>query len=150
MKVINYFDSDKKEYWLKEFQKNDWVSGELLNSFITQGIFFKKLGEGSKLLFLIDNDKLISFCTYARRDDLENTDLTPWMGFVYTFPQYRGHHYVSKLLEEVNRLAKEEGYKEVYISTNNIGLYEKYGCTYKETVVDPDGYSARVYVYRVR
>ena len=72
------------------------------------------------------------------------------MGFVYAFPQYRGHHYVGELFKEVNRLAKEQGYKSVYISTGHIGLYEKYGCEYLETIHDVDGKYCRVYVHTVK
>ncbi len=150
MKVINYFDSDNKDFWLEQLKKNDWVAGGLLVSFITENKFFEKVGDGSKILLLTDENKLISFCTYAKRDDIQNTDLTPWMGFVYAFPEYRGHHYVGKLFEEVNRLAKEQGYKEVYISTNYAGLYEKYGCEYKTRIYDSPDKSSRVYIYHVK
>ena len=41
-----------------------------------------------------DNNKLISFCTYAELDEIQPTDLTPWIGFAYTFPEYRGNRYL--------------------------------------------------------
>lgn len=53
------------------------------------------------------------------KDDIQPTDLSPWMGFVYTFPEHRGHHYVGLLMDEVERLAKREGVSEVYISTDH-------------------------------
>ena len=39
-------------------------------------------------------------------------------------------------MEEVERLAIKEGVSEVYISTNEIGLYEKYGCEFKTEMKD--------------
>ena len=33
---------------------------------------------------------MISFCTFAEHDDIPDTELTPWIGFVYTFPAFRG------------------------------------------------------------
>ena len=96
-----------------------------------------------------DGDEVISYCTYARKDDIQPTELTPWMGFVYTFPQHRGHRYAGLLFEEVERLAKQERVAEVYISTNHIGLYEKYGCEYKTQMNDMDGEPSRVYVKRI-
>ena len=33
----------------------------------------------------------ISFCTYAEKDDIQPTALTPWIGFVYTFPNIGGN-----------------------------------------------------------
>ena len=53
------------------------------------------------------------------------------------------------LFEEIERLAKEEGISEVYISTNHIGLYEKYGCEYKTQMNDIEGCPSRVYVKKI-
>ena len=71
------------------------------------------------------------------------------MGFVYTFPEHRGHRYAGKLLEEIERIAGEEGIPEVYISTDHIGLYEKYGCVLKAQMYDRNGAPTRVYVKKI-
>lgn len=71
------------------------------------------------------------------------------MGFVYTFPEYRGHRYVGLLFKEIEQLAKEENISEVFISTNHIGLYEKYGCEYKTQMMDMDNELTRVYVKKI-
>ena len=84
------------------------------------------------------------------KDDIQPTDLSPWMGFVYTFPERRGHHYAGLLMEEVERLARCDGVSEVYISTNHVGLYEKYGCVFMAEMKDLDGELSRVYSKRIR
>ncbi len=127
MEIINFFDSDRQNHWLEEIRKSDWGAGAFLHKLISNGTFFDAVGEDSKVLLLIDGDELISFCTYAQKDDIQPTELTPWIGFVYTFPEHRGHRYMGLLFEEIEHLAKEEHMPEVYISTNHIGLYEKYG-----------------------
>ena len=71
------------------------------------------------------------------------------MGFVYTFPAHRGHRYAGLLFDEAERLAKEEGVREVYLSTNHIGLYEKYGFTFMTMLDDMDGKPTKVYVKRI-
>lgn len=149
MNVINYFDSDRQEYWLHEIEKSDWRAGALLHGLLSEGTFFDAVGEGSKVLLLTDGDELVSFCTYAKKDDIQPTELTPWMGFVFTFPKYRGHRYVGLLFEEVERLAKQGHIARVYISTDHIGLYEKYGCEYSTQMKTMDGEVARVYVKRI-
>lgn len=150
MKVVNYFEIDNQEYWINKIRQSDWTAGELLYSFVINNTFYINRGEGAKILLLIEGDELISYCIYAPKDEIINTTLTPWMGFVYTYPQYRGHHYMSYLFNEVNRLAKLDGYDKVYISTGHTGLYEKYGCEYKETIHDVDGKICRVYIYHVK
>ena len=150
MKVISFFESDRQRHWLEEIGRSDWSAGKFLCNLINSGTFFAAVGAGSKILLLTDGDELISFCTYAQKDDIQPTELTPWMGFVYTFPERRGHRYVGKLFDEINRLAKEDDVSEVYISTNHIGLYEKYGCEYRIQMNDMEGNLSRVYVKRIR
>ena len=149
MKVINFFDSGRQDYWLEELKRCDWRAGVFLHQLISNGTFFEAVGEGSKVLLLTDGDELISFCTYAQKDDIQPTELMPWMGFVYTFPEHRGHRYMGLLLEEIERIAKKEHISEVYISTNHIGLYEKYGCEYRTQMNDMDGKLSRIYVKKI-
>lgn len=149
MNVISFFESDRQQDWLSAIKKSDWGAGAFLYELLSTGRFFEAVGEGSKVLLLTDGDELISYCTCAKNDDIQPTELSPWMGFVYTFPEYRGHRYVGLLFEEIERLAREEQVSQVYISTNHIGLYEKYGCEYLTTMNDMDGEPSRVYVKRM-
>ena len=149
MEVINFFDSGRQDHWLAEIKRCDWGAGLFLHQLISNGTFFEAVGEGSRVLLLIDHDELISFCTYAKKDDIQPTELTPWMGFVYTFPEYRGHRYMGRLFEAIERIAKEEHTAEVFISTNHIGLYEKYGCEYRTQMNDMDGELSRIYVKKI-
>lgn len=146
MKVTNYFDTDNKEHWIEEIKKSNWRAGPFLAKLLAEGRFFGEMGETSKVLLLTDGDKLVSYCTFAELDDIRPTDLTPWIGFVYTFPEYRGHRYAGILFDEVERLSREEGIEKVYLSTTHIGLYEKYGFEFFAMMEDIDGNPSRVYV----
>lgn len=149
MRVINYFDSDKQSHWLSEIKRSDWGAAGFLHELLSKETFFDIAGKNSIVLLLTDGDELISFCTYAEKDDIQPTELTPWMGFVYTFPEHRGHHYVGLLMEEIERLAIRDGMSEVYISTNHIGLYEKYNCEFKTEMNDMNGEPSRIYVKKI-
>ena len=150
MKVINYFESEKQAHWLEEINRSDWGAGQFLYDLLTKGNFFSAVGKNSKVLLLVDGDELISFCTYAEKDDIQPTNLTPWVGFVYTFPEHRGNRYAGLLLDEVEKLARLDGFSEVYISTNRTGLYEKYGCVFKTKLKDIEGNPSRIYVKKVK
>lgn len=89
---------------------------------------------------------LVSFCTFADKADIQPTELTPWIGWVYTFPEYRGNRYAGKLLNYAETLAEEVGFKNIYISTNHERLYEKYGYEFFEMMKDMHGEDSRVYV----
>lgn len=149
MRVINFFDSERQNRWLNEIKRSDWEAGRFLYELLSRGKFHEVTGRTSKVLLLTNGDELLSFCTYSEKDDIQPTELTPWMGFVYTFPEHRGHHYVGLLMEEIERLAIKDGVSEVYISTNHTGLYEKYGCEFKTEMNDMNGEPSRVYVKKI-
>ena len=149
MQVSNYFEIDNKEHWINEIERSDWRAGPFLGRLLREDEFFDAVGKDSRVLLLTEGDELISYCTFAEKDDIQPTDLTPWVGFVYTFPKHRGHRYAGLLFDEVERLAKERQVAEVYLSTNHIGLYEKYGWEFFGMMDDMDGEPSRVYVKRI-
>lgn len=146
MKIIEYFSADNKEYWLSKIKESDWGAGQYLHKLLTEQKLKQLVGESTKVLMLADGEILVSFCTFAEKDDIQPTDLTPWIGWVYTFPDYRGHHYAGELLHHAETLAKEDGMNNVYISTGHTGLYEKYGYEFFEIMKDVNGEDSRVYV----
>ena len=150
MNVISFYDNGRREHWLKEIARSDWNASRFLHKLLREGTFFETVGEHSRVLLLIDGDELISHCTYAEKDDIQPTDLTPWVGFVYTFPEHRGHRFAGLLFEEIERLAAEEDVPEVYLSTNHAGLYEKYGFEYLAQKTDIDGNPTKVYVKKTK
>ena len=149
MKIIEYYASPDSEHWLAQLRLCDWGAGPFLCELIDGEKFFDTLGVTSKLLLLTDGDRLVSFCTLAERDDIPDTELTPWVGFVYTYPEYRGRRCFGQLLEEAERLAAEAGFDALYISTDHIGLYEKYGCEFFRTMTDIHGGESRIYIRRI-
>jgi predicted acetyltransferase len=69
----------------------------------------------------------------------------PWIGFVYTFPQYRGHRHMGKLISYAEQIAKSNGFSNIYISTNQEGIYEKYGFSFIRIMKDRCNEDSRVY-----
>ena len=146
MEIIEFFSTDNKEYWLSKMKECDWGAGQYLEKLLREEKLKQLVGESTKVLMLVDGDNLVSFCTFAEKDDIQPTDLTPWIGWVYTFPAYRGKRYAGKMLSYAEALAKEAGIKNIYISTNHIGLYEKYGYEFFQVMKDIEGEDSRVYV----
>lgn len=145
MKIIEYFTTENKEYWLNEIGKSDWGAGQYLYQLLKENSLKKMVGETTLVPMLVDEDKLISFCTLAPLDDIQPTDLSPWIGFVYTFQQYRGHRYMGLLLDYVESISTVMGKEYIYISTNHTGLYEKYGYEFFQMDKDMGGEDSRVY-----
>ena len=150
MNVVDFYSSPDREHWLSQLRLCDWSAGPFLCELIDGERFFDTLGSTSRLLLLTDGDKLVSFCTLSERDDIPDTELTPWVGFVYTYPDYRGKRCFGQLLSEAGRLAAADGFGSLYISTDHTGLYEKYGCELFGTMKDIHGGESRIYIKKLK
>ena len=145
MTILEYIGSDCPEHWREAIGQSDWKAGKMLWRLLTEGTLEALCGAGARVLLLTEGGALLSFCTYAPQDDVPDKSLTPWTGFVYTFPRYRGHRYVGLLLDRAAALAAADGHEYLHISTNEVGLYEKYGFTYWKDMTDYRGNPSRVY-----
>ena len=145
MDILDYENTVKPEWWLKQLAGCDWTAGQYLHTLLAEGWFHEMCGEKAKLLLLADGSRLVSFCTYAERDDIPGKDLTPWMGFVYTHPDYRGRRLMGRLIARVKELAREDGFETIYISTGETGLYEKYGAEFMTVMKDRHDADSRIY-----
>ena len=148
--VLDYFSSDHQEVWLEQIKRSDWTAGQYLYELLRAHRLKEICGEKTRLLLLTEGERLESFCTYAERDDVPDPSLTPWAGFVYTFPEFRGKRRMGKLLEHTYALAKNDGYDTLYISTGETGLYEKYGCSFWKIMKDVHGADSRIYRMNIR
>ncbi len=144
MKIINYFHAEDQPHWLAQIASCEWRAARFLAQLLEKGEFHQTVGEGT-LYLLTDGDKLVSFLTLAEKDCIE-ANCSPWIGFVHTAPEYRGHRHVGRLIDHACAVAREHGAARVYICTDHVGLYEKYGFTYLENRVSIYGEDSRVYV----
>jgi GNAT superfamily N-acetyltransferase len=145
MQIIEFSECGNQSHWIDEIDKCDWRAGTFLRQLLLENSLKEFCGESTRLLLLTDGDKLVSFCTLAETDDIRDTTLTPWIGFVYTYPEYRGHRYFGLLLERACEIAKEDGHEYIYISTTEDGLYEKYGFEFQSFMKDSGGEDSKVY-----
>ena len=145
MQVIEYFTTEQKEHWLNEIKKCDWGAGQYLYQLLSENNLKKTVGETALVPMLVDGDRLVAFCTFAPLDDIQPTNLSPWIGFLYTFPEYRGHRYSGMLLDYAESIATVMGREYIHISTNHVGLYEKYGYEFYKMKKDIEGEDSRVY-----
>ena len=145
MEIINYFENDQQEKLQEALLACDWNAARFLVDLLKKGTFFEMLGGWGKLLLLLDGEELISFATLTGQDSVRDETLTPWIGFVFTKPQHRGHRYAGLLLNKAESLAKELGYGQIYLGTDHIGLYEKYGYVYRDNRLDYWGEDTRIY-----
>lgn len=145
MEIIELLSKENKQEYLNQIRQSEWRAASFLCDLITQNKFEEMCGNNPRVFLLIENDKIESFCTYVRQDDIRALDMFPWIGFVYTFPRYRGKHNFGKLLEHILKLARDEKHQRIFVSTNENGLYEKYGFIYYKNMLDVTGNDSRIY-----
>lgn len=152
MHIVEYFSlpESSQKFLLEEIGKANWTAAHYLFMLLKNGEYKKIAGADAKVFCLVQNggeekDTIVSFCTYAELDEIRPSQLHPWIGAVYTFPEFRGHHYAGRVIEHCENLARTEWREAVYISTDHVGLYEKYGYSFFQIDKNSAGDACRVY-----
>lgn len=142
MKVIEF----QNETYIKSAFKNcEWGAGKFLYSLIEENK--RDILGWNHIYTLVEDQKVISFCTLSQKDCIEDDTLVPWIGFVYTIEEHRGYRYSKEVIDAALLQAKKLGYKKVYLATDHIGLYEKYGFKYQESRIDIYNEESRIYYF---
>lgn len=144
MTLFKFSDAENKQYWIEQIRAQKWGAAEFLAYILEQNKVDEILG-GGEIFILADGERLVSFCTLTKNDCVKDDTLFPWIGFLFTTPEYRGHRYSEIIMDEAYRVAKEQGADKVYLATDHIGFYEKYGYTYLETRIDIYDEESRIY-----
>lgn len=145
MKIVDYYDCKDKPHWLALIKSADWGAAGFLNELLSKNELKKFCGENARALLLTEENELISFCTLAEKDEVDAPEMSPWIGFVYTFPQYRGKGYAGELIDFACGEALKAGAKNVFVSTDAVGLYERYGFEYLCEMATVFGEKSRIY-----
>lgn len=128
----------------------DWWGARDGYSFDEIKCFMKYSMQDDKLpqtygLFL--NNEIIGMYQFQYFDLTIRPDIYPWLANVYIDSKYRKRGYSKILLENVKITARENtNFNEIYLYTEHIGLYEKYGFEY---ISDIDTYSENTRIQRL-
>lgn len=82
-------------------------------------------------LILLDDNNLVGFISLFEKDG-ERIDLKPWYATMYVKKEYRGKGYSKILNDAILKVAKTRGFKRVYLKSDLINYYEKFGAIYME------------------
>ena len=147
MKIVEYFEANHscQRLLLQGLRQCDWNAGKFLLNLLEEQKFAETLGGPGKLFFLLDRENVVSFLTLTGQDCIATPDFTPWIGFVFTFPAYRGHRYAGLLLEHARKCAASNGFPFVFLASGHTGLYEKYGFSHWGNLPDIHGEDSRIY-----
>ena len=88
----------------------------------------------------------VGFCTLTAKDELpEECAFSPFIGFVFVGEQHRGHRISQQLIAAACAYAKSLGYAHIYLTSDERGLYEKYGFIRHSTVITAHGEKTQLF-----
>lgn len=79
---------------------------------------------------MTENDKIIGCVGLITSDFMACCDLWPWLCGLYVDENYRGKSLGSLLIDRVKKDSAKYGFDNLYLCTDHIGYYEKYGFDY--------------------
>lgn len=95
----------------------------------------------------LDNNKIIGGLGVIKNDFHDRLDLYPNICAVYVDLNYRRKGIAGKLLNMAVLEMKKNGISPIYLVTDHIGFYERYGFEFYTFVNTSDGKS-RLYIHR--
>ena len=97
----------------------------------------------------MDGEQIIAGMSVIENDFHDRKDLTPNVCAVYTDENYRGQGIAGKLLQMTVEDLRSKGITPVYLVTDHIGFYERYGWEFLCMVQgDDEPDMTRMYIHR--
>ena len=124
--IVSLKDLPDYRQTLTEYVKNNWPG--VFHPFTdVLAEIFSGGKELPKCYMMLKDDKIIGFYQLVEQELILRKDLSPWITCVFIDEQERGQRLSSKLLEHGRTAAGILGYEKVYLTTDHIQFYEKFG-----------------------
>jgi len=147
MRVINLRNNpDYADQAIAYFQKI-WANEN--SKMVYQDCITRSLTTDSPLpiwyLLLDIADNIVGCVGLITNDFISTMDLWPWLAALYIEKSHRGNNLAQLLIDAMKTDAQAAGFKQLYLCTDHVGYYEKFGFSYLCDGYHPWGEVSRVY-----
>lgn len=100
-----------------------WIVGRHLASLLEEDLF----SDWESTFVATIDEHIVGFCTFMETDYYPDNKYFPWISTIFVEEKYRGNRISQQMIEFVIEYAKKNGFSKVYIPSDMVGFYEKYG-----------------------
>lgn len=145
---------DKKEY-LEEVSKWIWKEWSLEKGAKLEDIIYRSNyslnREGIPSMYIaVCKEEVVGVVSLWRNDLTARQDLYPWMATLYVKESFRNRGIGKQLQEKSIQITKKLGYSHLYLITDHIDYYERFGWTFLEEAPLGNGKYTRIYQYNLK
>ena len=98
----------------------------------------------------VANGCIVGMVTIMKTDYYPLPEIYPWVSTLFVSEEFRGNRISERLIDYANEYAKRIGFDNTYIPSEHIGIYEKYGYTYVNDIINYGGDTDRLYAKEIR
>lgn len=122
IKAIKYGD-DLWRHVIDYAKDCSWSAGIFLAKQMKENGFT----DWERVFVATDGLQICGYCTLAKTDCIPDVEYTPYIGYMFVGEEYRGYRLSERLIKKALEHAKTIEFEKVYLVSDHINLYEKYG-----------------------
>ena len=131
---------------LIDFAENcSWEAGKHLAFILKENNFL----EWEAVFAAVEDGEIIGFCTFLETDYYPENRYSPWISSIFVDEKFRGNKISFRLIENTIEYAKMQSFKKVYIPSDMIGFYEKFGFIKIDELVNYGGDTDNIFVKEI-
>lgn len=99
-----------------------------------------------RVFVTLKNNSIAGYCALSKTSSVFGDAYTPYIGFIFVGEPYRGNRISEKMCLFAVEYAKTVGFNEVYLYSDLVDLYEKYGFLKIDEKEAPWGLMQSIYI----
>ena len=136
MQVIRLFPDCSEWNKTIDFAENcSWIAGKHFAMILREN----RLTDWEAAFAAVEGDEIIGYCTFLKEDYYPENRYSPWISSLFVDEDFRGNRVSQKLIQKAEEYAKNCGFERVYIPSDMINFYEKYGYRKIDSLINYGG-----------